>query len=408
MKNAFFLILSGLALRSTAQWTSVVSNTIEQLNAMHFISDSIGFVVGNNGIILKTQNCGTSFTPVFDYPLLSLNSITSLGKDTIVTVGTKFEKSFIIKSFNGGSNWSIDSSLPPDFYINNIRSDRNNMFFVGVSSPANSIWSLYKYNTQNYLEILDSVNLYDIKDNVGFALFRKGGDAKVFKTTDGGASWLSILNNLNSLGALTPNSFNWTSFRIVNDTTVIGNVSYPNYIIYSRSNGSTWGAYNLASARLFFVTPAVVYNIAPPDSIAISRDSGATWATHSIGHALSQVDDVIYFANFNLGFIFGKNGRILRTTDGGGLCFGAKLPLQKKSIAVFPNPAQTSLHIKGLSGRAELVLISNDGRVMQSAISSSVEFILDVSNLPTGIYFLNVNCLGSCESSTTKFLKKNR
>lgn len=47
-----------------SQWVKQVSNTTETLNNTHFVNNSIGFAVGNNGTIIKTTDGGTNWTNI--------------------------------------------------------------------------------------------------------------------------------------------------------------------------------------------------------------------------------------------------------------------------------------------------------------------------------------------------------
>lgn len=64
-------------------------------------------------------------------------------------------------------------------------------------------------------------------------------------------------------------------------------------------------------------------------------------------------------------------------------------------IGVFPNPASNEVNVvyPGLSGKATLYVIAEDGRIMQQVDvgeTDGAQTILDVANLADGLYFIRV------------------
>lgn len=64
-------------------------------------------------------------------------------------------------------------------------------------------------------------------------------------------------------------------------------------------------------------------------------------------------------------------------------------------VGVFPNPASNEANVvyPGLSGKATLYVIAEDGRIMQQmdvGETDGARTIIDVANLPNGLYFIRV------------------
>ena len=73
-------------------------------------------------------------------------------------------------------------------------------------------------------------------------------------------------------------------------------------------------------------------------------------------------------------------------------------PSETASIQIYPNPANNSICIENANGNVDILDIM--GRPLISATATEDRTILDISNLPNGIYILRTN------GATAKFIKK--
>ncbi|MCK9289985.1 MAG: T9SS type A sorting domain-containing protein [Bacteroidales bacterium] len=58
-------------------------------------------------------------------------------------------------------------------------------------------------------------------------------------------------------------------------------------------------------------------------------------------------------------------------------------------FSVYPNPATDLITIKGVSPKTELIFINTNGEIVFQTIAGSYEIPIDISGLPTGMYFIN-------------------
>ena len=134
------------ATNSGTNWAAQVSGCTTILNSVFFINaTTIGYAVGDSSTILKTINGGTNWTILnsgITGGYVNLKSVYFTDVNTGYAVG---QSGKIIKTTNGGTNWVAQSS--------------------GVT---NDIFSIYFINA-----------------NTGYAV----GWTKVLKTTNGGSSW---------------------------------------------------------------------------------------------------------------------------------------------------------------------------------------------------------------------------
>ncbi len=105
MKSLLSVFLLIMHISVFAQWQTVHSGGGQNLISGCFISDSTGFVISDNGFILKTINQGTTWnvqatlTGVF-------TSICKAGTDTLYAGGNR-----IYRSSDGGTSWNLVATL---------------------------------------------------------------------------------------------------------------------------------------------------------------------------------------------------------------------------------------------------------------------------------------------------------
>lgn len=83
------------------QWKKINVNTTEALNRVAFYSNSVGFILGNNGLLLKTDNGGASWNKVTTNVTHHLRTI-SFHNNQIMING--------LKSNDSGNTWTPEST----------------------------------------------------------------------------------------------------------------------------------------------------------------------------------------------------------------------------------------------------------------------------------------------------------
>lgn len=252
-------------------------------------------------------------------------------------------------------------------------------------------WQLLGASPQNGQKQDD---VFFINPNRGWSV---NGSGRVFRTTDGGATWAQQWQR--------PGSY----FRCIGfiDTLngFLGNIG-PNYfpgvtdqmpLYRTTDGGQSWQA--VPPTQIDGPMPAglcAIQVIDPQHIVAAGRvggpavwmrseDGGATWTSASLGAHIQMITDV-YFSSPDTGYVFGgtnaniqlSNARIIRTTDGGAtwttvytgertfeLCWKASFPTAEAGYATLlnyaPNYADRYL-AKTLDGGAtwqELPFVNN-------------------------------------------------
>lgn len=269
------------------------------------------FCIGDCGTIMKSTNQGTSWSFKNKVCGLNDNLISYYYLDeNIIFIGT--ERGKIIKTTDGGQNWNIlcelgqnyNPFIPIDFpnaQIGYTVHDNN----VLKSTNAGINW-FQVFTPPNYSNIVD---VEFITNEIGFASggnYFSGGDA-VFRTTNGGLNWVSVL----SIG------YSYAEgLKFVNSAT--GFAMSEQHLYKTTNQGINWGAYgtnlqyNLNT--VFFFNAQTAYATFMGYEFRITTNGGYNWVSKPMLHY--QVLGINFF-DVNTGYLHGWNNRIHRTTDAG-------------------------------------------------------------------------------------------
>jgi len=245
-------------------WRSITGSVTSHLNDSYFTSESEGYIVGVNGIILKTINKGETFSALTSGTTETLNSVFLKSVSSGFCVGNN---GTILATTNGGQTWS-NQNIP------NLTASINSIFFV------NSL--------TGYLA---------------------GSDGCLYKTINGGFSWANVAPSGNSSDV-----YNGIYFTDENNGVVVGNNGK---VLKTISGGDVWYTIsNLANNQLtevHFVNANKGY-ITGGSQIYQTNDGGYSW--NSFASYPTFYHD-IKFQNANVGYAVGYYGTIMKTTDGG-------------------------------------------------------------------------------------------
>jgi len=219
---------------------------------------SVGFIVGKNGYVLKTNNKGLDWDSIYIGTIENLNTINLINEDTIILSSSKN----IFKSFDGGNKWEV------------------------VSIGSYIIVKSYFRNSK-----------------VGFAACNKG---YLLKTIDGGLNWY-----LTYTTSLYPSDFIAIDFIDKN----VGYASFESGFLRTEDGGETWVKlkYKIRTVLYIHFCDSLIGYISD-GKIYKTIDGGKTWNL-----SLDLVNEIysIYFIDQNVGFAIGLNGIITKTIDGG-------------------------------------------------------------------------------------------
>jgi photosystem II stability/assembly factor-like uncharacterized protein len=296
MKHRYLLIvmlLSFLAAILYADgWRRATSPTESSVSSSFFLFNSIGWYVGDNGLVKKTIDGGKTWTDLNTGITDNLKSVYFVNAN-IGFIGGSGGKLF--KTINGGTSWS-------------------SITVTGAVTGSSNIVSIYFANEQK-----------------GWVVSSTSSAGKVLQTIDGGITWTTGVDN--TAGDLEAMDF----FNEASGIVVGGGVGKCD--LYYTTNGATWtkatapsfpAGYTRTDIRgVFMVNQNVAYAtgwgslIGAQASIHLKTiDGGATWTYLAQTEQNKTFDNMysLYFQNENTGFVVGgalKGSVAARTVDGG-------------------------------------------------------------------------------------------
>lgn len=334
-----------------ASW-SVISTTPATISDIHFAADELAFASTFSSTVLKTTNAGVNwvqYSPGTSYPLENV-----LFTNTQTGFVTDLEGK-IFRTTNAGVNWVVSSTvegsitemavLPGtvlficgqsgltatgDSFGNNFtntsqggRTMISDIYFMNNQTGwAANEWDqlLYTTNAGANWSFTSSIGLEDIQAvhfinaNTGYALGLTnddmGGSAPTInKTTNAGASWQTI-----GFTGSNPMSLQFVNN---NDGFMLAK-NGANSVVHRTTNaGVNWFTYttNIEIYDCYFTTQSNGWVCGKNGVIMRSTDGGATWGLQSTGVTDSLLS--VYFRNASFGWACGTNGRIIATTNGG-------------------------------------------------------------------------------------------
>ena len=228
--------------------------------------NTTGYVVGDNGYVLKSVNSGTSWTQVATGFNDSFNTVTIIDDDTVILSSSNS----IVKTNDGGSSW-VKLMIPngvvnKTFFTNALTGHAVcNSGIIRKTVDGGQTW--YTTLTTN-ISPANFFTVYFVNQSVGFATREH---SEMFKTTDGGETWMQIADP--------------------------GEAVYDLHFL-NQNDGFATGEYG------------ATYK---------TTDGGNTW-THIFFLDAYYGDSSmygIYFQDNNIGYATGARGRIMKTTNGG-------------------------------------------------------------------------------------------
>lgn len=187
----------GTILRTTnggEDWNLVPQVTLRDLQSVKMFDSTRATIVGNQGVVLRTTNGGANWlialTP-FPYNLTSHQYINA---DTIWACGDSAKLSGnIIRSDDGGENWSTNKLNQPAFALNALNFVNGRVgFAVGnngrifTTTDHGNTWRNRSISTTREFE---SIHFAD--ENLGWIA---GTDGAVLRSTNGGINWSELVS----------------------------------------------------------------------------------------------------------------------------------------------------------------------------------------------------------------------
>lgn len=229
-------------------------------NKVHFISPDTGFIMNNNGDLLKTSNAGQSWSRVYSVSVAASMSIQG--------------RTILIVPIYGA---------------------------VRISQDAGNTWTGKSRDNQS-----DFVELCQVISADTFILVSKNS-GKVMRSFNGGNSWQTYTTGRTV-----------SSFHFVNS--MVGYIGcYSTNILKTVNGGATWQVIltqNSAPSNtkaIYFLNENKGFAFREHSTLLKTIDAGVTWTSVNFQDNISS----IFFVNNLVGYMSGESAKVYRTADGG-------------------------------------------------------------------------------------------
>jgi len=282
------------------------------LNSVYFIDSGTGYAVGGGGLLLKTTDGGATWANLLNFSdtdnyYLYLYSVYFTDSVTGFAVGHNMllGNAVVLKTTNGGSNWTSQS-------------------VGGITGYLNSVY------------FTDSMTGYAVGYN---------DNGIIQKTINGSATWTNPIGQI-SIPDSSILSLNSVYFTDSDTGYAVGVVddSLAGLIVNTTNGGISWTALNVGSQGLnsvYFTNSTTGYAVGGYSDnggiILKTINGGSTWTEQTSG--TTQGLNSVYFTDSITGYAVGWNGVILKTTTGGenaNILNNTKTV--NKNLKLYPNP----------------------------------------------------------------------
>lgn len=387
-------------------WNKVTSNTNNNLNSISFGSEQVGYIGGDDFLILKTLDGGMTWNPIqhmgidsFSNPpikdIVHIEFVSETDGFLIVNDSRSivYYSGYTYKTLDGGVTWQLEGSHICSPY-KTFHFNPNKGFAIGAScfggktimKKENGIYSPNVNYLSWNIEYLKAIDFVDTLQGIA-----AGDSTQIYRTFNGGMSWDTIDINHTSAIPVTI-----TDLMYLNDSTVLMASNVPD-IIYSISNdnGLSW---NHVSTTSFLDPQIKAIALSAKDSIIsiginfndslgfisyYNKSNG--WDYNRVtNEALNEID----MQNDSIAYVVGDKGAIYTNS-------GSLTPVHNIADApvvhMYPNPTSKWLNIE--SEHMEFIEIyHSDGKLIkQIHPTNHQEVQLDNSELKNGNYFLKIH-----------------
>lgn len=387
--------------KSKAQWVTVNSGTTENLQEIFFPNSDTGYIVGENGTVLKSSNAGKNWEKLNTGYTLNFNDVFFKNGNEGWIVG---DSGCVCHTTTGGNAWKCTFLDSADYInLNAVYAFGSSEILVGglnlisnstmfKSNNNGSTWQTAK--VQNGIWTVDIKKIGMTSRTTGYAISR----GFVLKTTDGGMNW--SITDTASVNA-------FSMFTVLEDIAVFPNNDtlficgwYPGYFGRSTNGGTKWQhAADFDYYNLDFINPRVGY-VGGWGELRKTTDGGLTFTDVSGGR--SDLFTEVFSIDFTdewTGYACGAKGKIIRSNNG-GTASNKSLGITTK-YSVFPNPTSGLLK---LSAPANVKVSNTAG---QTVLELNGIQNIDLSEHPNGVYLVTLTDALGNEVLKTKVLKND-
>ncbi len=370
-----------LAYSLTAQWVVKPSGTTQSLMDIHAVDFQTAYIVGQAGTVLKSTNQGNSWELLSSPTTNRLEAVYFLSETTGFIGG----EDGLFKTTNGGQSWTTvniptTATILELFFLNDQKG-----FCVGeaglimLTEDGGTTWVKKETGLFRYF-----CSIQFPTPQIGY-ISARGYNWSILKTTDGGNTWNEI--------PIQPiqNTSNLEGICFTDENTGYLGGWYISAFISTNDGGQSW-------AEMPNDDQKQVYSIDFPDAqhgytvgwsglISHTNDGGNTWQNQSTPDN-SYIYYEVSMLDVNTGFIVGDGGIILKTENGGVSSSVSPISIASQ-LVIAPNPAHDTIEIfESPKPIFEFTLTNSSGQIVLSTnLQGQTRAQFNTSALSPGTYF---------------------
>jgi photosystem II stability/assembly factor-like uncharacterized protein/PKD repeat protein len=297
-----------------AQVTPLITNVSNQISVVRTYPNGL-IVAANSGNILRSDNFGSTFDihPIVDLqnneiPLAAIYDFHFFSSSVFIAVGTYAfgQNAVILKTTNGGLNWTIS----------------------------------YQSSTGTWPNIINNVHF--ISNLIGISV---GTNGRILRTVNGGISWTAINSG-------TSNELRDVVFNSLNEGVIVGD----GIKMKSSNSGLNWSVTSTSSnycnsAEL--LNNSIGYAIGDDHILSKTTDGGNVWNDSYLNFQGSVAIPELALLTDTEGFFIGNNGLFYHTTTSGQYWSTLNLGFEPASLTIAP---WNQIYVSGYTG--EIVQIN--------------------------------------------------
>lgn len=388
-------------------WLQQETNILNDLQAVSFISENKGIAVGNEGIILTTENGGENWSAIGLGLSVNLFGVDFASENKVLIVG---EAGTVLMTENFGQSWDNVTIPGVQYDLLDVAFDRNSGHGVItgqgnaiiVTSDFGNTWTIVQdgYMSTFYSALMASENMGVVigwnsifQPLLGYTLDWQTWDFCNFYPTWGGVFYEGRANG--------------GKFVSENEGFVVGVYFVPGggfLAPFSGWGNNSWETQSFPEPLLDIDMKGQFGVVTGTNGyVAESKDNCQSWEMINTSAGNLQLNDV--YLTGNTGYIAGEMGLMLKLTS------TVSVPETTTKEIIFncyPNPCRDVIFVdilnQGNPFRAEIAEVT--GKVLSSFnIQDNVPTAsFPVHNLASGIYFLKIKQGGI--TKTLKFAKE--
>jgi|GEM_PF-2263304 len=328
---ALMLLSFGMKLFAQAWTMQAPYPTFQSLHGVSFPVDNIGYIVGNNGTVLKTTDEGVTWNKLNLPPEASNNQLSCVNFMSVDT-GFVAAGNRVYKTTDGGETW--EGHLTHSWGTNT-----GVVFIDDTTGYTYGYYSLLYKTTdggESWNKLSFSIDVENVYSSVKFADYNTGylidhtffqNTYKLKRTTDGGLTWVEVsvpseVIDVACVDVLGPDNIWIASGR------PFANSNYPtgieSRVYHTTDGGSTWSTHSIGMANSSFPIDNIKFfnelegRVIGFSHIYTTSDGGQTWEDQTNNQIMHSIGDFsAFWTHPDTCYIASQDASLLRTYDNG-------------------------------------------------------------------------------------------